>query len=77
MKGLMPAALAILVVVGFLSLIGYLTATGADATQERQTLINGVLLALGYFLGSSAGSEKKTELMAENPGKNPPPEVNP
>lgn len=73
----MPSALALLVTVGFLLLTGYLVFTGAPAAEERQTLLNGVLLALGYFLGSSAGSEKKTELLADNRGSDSPPAVPP
>lgn len=77
MKTKVQATLALLIVVGFLALCGWQAYHGALDTDMKQSLIISLATAIGYWLGSSKSSAEKTDLMAENPGKNPPPEKTP
>jgi hypothetical protein len=60
------AVLALLVVAGFLVLCGWqVYRAGTVDADLKQALIISLATSLGYWLGSSDGSARKTEIAAE------------
>ena len=66
-KSMMQAFLASVAAVGFLFVLGWQTLCGTLDGEIKQTLIAVVFIAFGYYLGSSEGSARKTELQAQEP----------
>lgn len=64
----MPATVALLVIGGFLAALGWLLVRQEPVPEAAgpllETLKAGFLLAVGYYLGSSAGSASKEALLA-------------
>jgi hypothetical protein len=73
LKDKIPALLALLVTVGFFGVLWYmLTHTVPDASHDTMLLLLGSLgtawtSIVAYYFGSSAGSDRKTELLAQAP----------
>jgi hypothetical protein len=71
-KSMMQAFLATSAACGFLFVLGWQTWHGALDGEIKQTLIAVVFIAFGYYLGSSKGSQDKTDaLTAPPPGDAP------
>jgi hypothetical protein len=73
LKDKVPAMLAGLVTLGFFGVLWYmLTHTVPDASHDTMLLLLGSLgtawtSIIAYYFGSSAGSDRKTELLAQAP----------
>lgn len=73
LKDKIPALLALLVTVGFFGVLWYmLTHTTPAASHDTMLLLLGSLgtawtSIIAYYFGSSAGSDRKTELLAQAP----------
>ena len=73
LKDKIPALLAVLVTGGFFGVLGYmLTHTIPAASHDTMLLLLGSLgtawtSIIAYYFGSSAGSDRKTELLAQAP----------
>ena len=71
-------ALASLIVIGFFTLLIVLVSTVVPQGNEQLlnmaigALIAGFSMIVGYFFGSSLGSQRKTELLNENNNQNLP-----
>ena len=67
LKASMRAAVALLVVVGFLAALGYMLVANVEPGVSAGTMVEALkaclMIAVGYYLGSSEGSARKTELM--------------
>lgn len=66
-KRYVQAVLAITAVCTFLFICGYQTFNGTFDPELKQTLIIAVSTSLGYFLGSSDGSARKTDQLPNGP----------
>lgn len=66
------AVLAVAVVLAFLGVVAYQTWTGTIDPELKQALIIAVSTALGYYLGSSEGSARKTDLIETQPPQKEP-----
>lgn len=67
----MPSALALLILALFgFAVIYNMLKTGTLEADFKQTLFAIVMVAVGFYLGSSSDSRKKTEMLAAMP---PPP----
>jgi len=66
-KTFMQAVVAIAILFGFLSALGYMLTDKTEPVASAQTMLEALkaamLIAVGYYLGSSASSARKTELM--------------
>ncbi|MDF1551951.1 MAG: hypothetical protein P1P84_02760 [Deferrisomatales bacterium] len=66
-KSAMQAFLATCAVLGFLAVLGWQTWQDKLDSDIKQTLIAVVFIAFGYYLGSSKGSQDKTDAMTAAP----------
>lgn len=76
LQSVAPSLLATMAVLGFFSVLGFMIWTPNQIVAQRELNIllgalTGLLLQVGnYYFGSSAGSARKTELMATNKENN-------
>ena len=73
----MTPVVALLILAGFLGALAWLLAAGGETTAEASAMLEALkaafLLAVGYYLGSSEGSARKTELFSPEPPPQKPP----